>query len=265
MGEKVTYSKSEAVEENTSGNLLSYIEETDFKKVVSSELSNRFELAGLFAQMARYNTLYMISRAGSGHLGSSFSSLDIVSYLYLFHMKSHDRFFSAKGHDAPGLYSVLAALGILPFNLIHKLRRLDGLPGHPDIEIPGMFTNTGSLGMGVSKAKGFLAADDVMDKNKGKVYVMTGDGELQEGQFWESLLSAGRLRNGKLTVIVDHNKIQSDTFVDKVNDLGDLELKFKAFGFELYWASKNTFIFRLICIRLMIEDDLRCHEFSICY
>ena len=86
--------------------------------------------------------------------------------------------------------------------------------------------------MGVSKAKGFLAADDVVGKNNGKVYVMTGDGELQEGQFWESLLSAGRLRNRKLTVIVDHNKIQSDTFVDKVNDLGDLELKFTAFGFE---------------------------------
>lgn len=89
-------------------------------------------------------------------------------------------------HDSPGLYAVHTALNILPFDKIHALRRLDGLPGHPDVGTPGAYTNTGSLGMGVAKAKGFLFADDLMERPAARVYVLTGDGELQEGQFWES-------------------------------------------------------------------------------
>lgn len=232
MGEQVTYSQSEAVEDNTSGNALHHLDKAAFDAVLSANSLDPVKRAELFAQMARYNTLYMVARAGSGHLGSSFSSLDLVSWLYLDRLREGDRYYSSKGHDAPGLYAVLTALGVQPFDWVHKLRRLDGLPGHPVVEIPGMETNTGSLGMGVSKAKGFFAADDLQGRAKGNIYVMTGDGELQEGQFWESLFSAGRLRNGRLTVIVDHNKIQSDTYVADVNDLGDLEAKFRAFGFE---------------------------------
>lgn len=232
MGEQVTYSHSEAVEDNTSGNMLHYLSKSAFDAVLANNTLGDVERTELFAQMARYNTLYMIARAGSGHLGSSFSSLDIVSWLYLNRLCEGDRYYSSKGHDAPGLYAVLTALGVQPFEWVHRLRRLDGLPGHPVVGIPGMVTNTGSLGMGVSKAKGFIAADDLLGGTQGHVYVMTGDGELQEGQFWESLFSAGRLRNGRLTVIVDHNKIQSDTFVKDVNDLGDLEAKFRAFDFE---------------------------------
>ena len=87
--------------------------------------------------MCRLNTLYMIARAGSGHVGSSFSSLDVVSWLYLNELKNDDLYFSSKGHDAPGLYSVLIALGKLPFDKLHGLRRLGGLPGHPDVGVPG--------------------------------------------------------------------------------------------------------------------------------
>lgn len=232
MGEQVAYGQSEAVEANSAGNELRYLDKASFDLVLANKALDPVERTALFAQMARFNTLYMITRAGSGHLGSSFSSLDIVSWLYLNHLREGDRYFSSKGHDAPGLYAVLTALGIQPFEWIHKLRRLDGLPGHPVVDIPGIVTNTGSLGMGVSKAKGFIAADDLTAGKHGHVFVMTGDGELQEGQFWESLLGAGRMRNGRLTVIVDHNKIQSDTYVADVNDLGDLEAKFRAFGFE---------------------------------
>lgn len=232
MGEQVTYGQSEAVEANSAGSELRYLDKAAFENVLAKNAMDPVERAALFAQMARFNTLYMIARAGSGHLGSSFSSLDIVSWLYLNRLQGGDRYFSSKGHDAPGLYSVLTALGVQPFEWVHKLRRLDGLPGHPVVDIPGMVTNTGSLGMGVSKAKGFIAADDLLAGGEGHVFVMTGDGELQEGQFWESLAGAGRMRNGRLTVIVDHNKIQSDTYVRDVNDLGDLEAKFVAFGFE---------------------------------
>lgn len=232
MGEQVTYSQSEAVEDNSSGSHLLYFDKTAFDALLTHKGLSAEERTLLFAQLVRFNTLYMIARAGSGHIGSSFSSLDIVCHLYLNVLTDADRYYSSKGHDAPGLYAVLTAIGILPFEKIHKLRRLGGLPGHPVVEVAGMVTNTGSLGMGVSKAKGFMAADDLLQRGDGRIFVLTGDGELQEGQFWESLLSAGRLRNGRLTVIVDHNKIQSDTFVENVNDLGDLAAKFEAFGFE---------------------------------
>lgn len=232
MGEQVTYSISEAIESSTDGVSISYFSKEAFDLLLQKELSLK-DKTFLFAQMARFNTLYMVARAGSGHLGGSFSSLDIVSWLYLNVLNPNDRYFSSKGHDAPGLYSIHLGLGIIPFEKIHTLRRLGGLPGHPDVDIPGAHTNTGSLGMGISKAKGFMFADQLLNKNPSRIFVLTGDGELQEGQFWESLVSASRLRNGLLTVIVDHNKLQSDTFVSNVSDLGDLDAKFKAFGFDV--------------------------------
>jgi transketolase len=187
----------------------------------------------LFASACRLNALYMIARAGSGHIGSSFSSLDIVAYLQLEELERNgaheDLYFSSKGHDAPGLYAVLLGLGKLPFAQLHQLRQLGGLPGHPDIGTPGIVTNTGSLGMGISKAKGMALARR-MHGDRGRIYVLTGDGELQEGQIWESLISAVRLGLHEITVIVDHNKLQSDSFVEATSPLGDLEAKFRSFG-----------------------------------
>jgi transketolase len=132
----------------------------------------------------------------------------------------------------------MIGLGNLNFSLIHQLRRINGLPGHPDIHTPGIVTNTGSLGMGVSKAKGMILADRIKKINK-NYYVLTGDGELQEGQLWESLISAKNFNMGELTVIIDHNKLQSDTFVYKVSDLGDLEAKFLSFGWKVYRVDGN--------------------------
>jgi transketolase len=199
--------------------------------------------AQLLADACRLNALYMIARAGSGHIGSSFSSLDIVTWLHLEELNRHagrDVYFSSKGHDAPGLYSLLIALGQLPFDRIHRLRQLDGLPGHPDIGTPGMVTNTGSLGMGISKAKGMVLANRLLNK-PGRVYVMTGDGELQEGQIWESLVSAANLGLYEICAIVDHNKLQSDTFVEKTSSLGDLEAKFRSFGWHVERANGHDF------------------------
>jgi transketolase len=201
--------------------------------------SDRVRTAALFATLCRINTLYMIARAGSGHIGSSFSSLDIVTWLYLHELRGledaeatvHDLFFSSKGHDVPGLYAVLIGLGRLPFESIHTLRRLGGLPGHPDVETPGIVTNTGPLGMGVSKAKGMVRAQRLAGR-EGRIFVLTGDGELQEGQFWESLPTAAQAKMGEITAIVDHNKIQSDTWVSSVSDLGDLLAKATAFGWH---------------------------------
>lgn len=223
------------VGEAVAGNLY-YLSKSEFDRVRKLNAS-KSERAALFADMCRLNALYMIARTGSGHIGTTFSSLDIVSTIYLDEMRwqngeSQDVYFSSKGHDVPGLYAVLIGLGLMDFDLIHRLRRLGGLPGHPDRRIPHIATNTGSLGMGVSKAKGMAFANRQFGRDE-QIMVLTGDGELQEGQFWESLASAVRDKMHEITVIVDHNKVQSDTLVSKVSDLGDLDAKVKSFGWHV--------------------------------
>jgi transketolase len=207
------------------------IPQADFARLLASP-GDPAKRTALFAQMARFNALYAIARAGSGHIGSSFSSLDIVSWLYLNVIDADaDIYYSSKGHDSPGFYAVLTGLGRLDFALLHSLRRLGGLPGHPDVQTAGVVCNSGSLGMGISKAKGMIFANRLA-KRTSSVYVLMGDGELQEGQFWESLQGAANARMDELTVIIDHNKLQSDALVSEVSDLGDLEAKLAAFG----WA-----------------------------
>jgi transketolase len=207
---------------------LHFLPYSEFQRVRALRVP-RERRAAIFADMCRLNALYMIARAGSGHIGSSFSSIDIVSWLLLEEMQGGDVYFSSKGHDAPAYYCALIGMGKLDFELNHKLRRIDGLPGHPDIGTPGIVTNTGSLGMGISKAKGMVLANR-LKKKSGRIFVMTGDGELQEGQFWESLVSAVNFGLHEIVAIIDHNKLQSDTFVKNVSDLGDLEAKLRSFG-----------------------------------
>ncbi len=208
-----------------------YVPPAEFERLRTLDADPVFR-ASAFADACRINALSMIMEAGSGHIGTSFSSMDILVWLHLEVLGDGDRYFSSKGHDAPALYSVLTALGRIDFDLVHRLRRLGGLPGHPDVlTTPQVTTNTGSLGMGVSKARGFVLADRLQGRN-GRVFVLTGDGELQEGQFWESLQPTANRGLGEITVIVDHNKLQSDTWVSEVSDLGDLEAKVAAFG----WA-----------------------------
>lgn len=227
---------------------LFFASQAEFSKILTSNAS-KHERASAFATLCRINTLYMIMRAGSGHIGSSFSSMDIVTWIFTNELRQapergefpyQDVYFSSKGHDVPALYSILIALGVIPFGSLHELRRLAGLPGHPDVATPGIAANTGSLGMGISKAKGMVAANRLQGKDQ-RVYVLTGDGELQEGQLWESLISAANREMEELFVIVDHNKIQSDIWVSKTSDLGDLESKFTSFGWHVQRADGHDF------------------------
>lgn len=226
---------------------LSYVPLKEITRIRTS-IKDPFKSCEVLADIFRINTLYMIEKAGSGHIGTSFSSIDIVTWLFTqemvepndFKKKYSDTYFSSKGHDVPALYNVLIGTGRLDFDYIHKLRRLGGLPGHPDVGTPYIVTNTGSLGMGVSKAMGMATAHR-LDGKKGQIYVLTGDGELQEGAFWESLQPAANGHFGEITVIVDHNKIQSDTWVKNVSDLGNLEQKFKAFGWEVARCNGHDF------------------------
>ena len=217
---------------------LVYVPVAEFRRLRDAGLP-AVQTAQAFAALARINTLYMIARAWSGHIGTSFSSLEIMSWLFLNEIRDLDEgpsacdiFFSSKGHDAPALYSVLIGMGLLPEDKADHLRRLHGLPGHPHVETPYIQANTGSLGMGISKAKGMAIANRLQGRPR-RIFVLTGDGELQEGQFWESLASAASRQLSEITVIVDHNKIQSDTWVEQVSDLGDVEAKVRAFGWHV--------------------------------
>jgi transketolase len=225
---------------------LSYVAREGFR-AVREGVSDPIVRAGLIADLCRINTLFMIMQAGSGHIGSSFSSTDIITWLWTEYLRDPngetadaDTYFSSKGHDAPALYSLLIAMEKLGFDLLPKLRQLHGLPGHPDVSTPFIATNTGSLGMGISKAYGIARANRFTGRS-GRIVVMTGDGELQEGQIWESLQPVANERLAEITVIVDHNKLQSDSAVSAVSDLGPIEDKFRAFGWEVRRGDGHDF------------------------
>lgn len=156
----------------------------------------------------RVNILYMIQQAGAGHIGSAFSAVDIMTELYFKEMQEGDIFFSSKGHDVAALYAILIAKGIIPEEELHNYRRPGGLEGHPNINTPGIVTNTGSLGMGLSKAQGMVLARRLQGK-KGRIFVLIGDGEIQEGQISEALRNI--FNNGvrdSIYCIMDANQFQ---------------------------------------------------------
>lgn len=227
---------------------LNLIPREEFKRIWRSNLPD-YEKLALIADMCRANALTAVKIAGSGHLGSSLSAMDIVVFLYYKEMNTvelgidhpdRDIYFSSKGHDVPGLYSVFYSLGILPKEKLLKLRRLGGLDGHPDVGIPGIETNSGSLGMGISKGKGMAFAKRLA-RRKGRIFVLTGDGELQEGQIFEGLQTTAHQSINNLIAIVDHNKVQSDKQVDEITGLGELESKFRNFGWYVRRCDGHDF------------------------
>ncbi|CAN5275739.1 transketolase [soil metagenome] len=220
---------------------LALIPRSDFDRVRAATEGNADARLSLLADMCRLNTLVAIKRAGSGHLGSSFSALDIFVHLLYeelnvaelgFDHPERDVFFSSKGHDAPGLYAALYGLGVIPHEQLLRLRRLGGLDGHPDVGTPGIEANSGSLGMGISKGRGIAWAKWSLGLG-GRVVVMTGDGELQEGQNWEAIQAAAHEALGTLWVVIDRNELQSDKLTEEIVSLGDLEEKLRAFGWDV--------------------------------
>jgi len=212
----------------------------EFDRVRNASI-DKYEKLTLLADMCRANTLAAVKRAGSGHLGSSLSAMEIVIWLYYEEMNTmtvgldspdRDIYFSSKGHDVPGLYATLYAHGVISEDKLLKLRRFGGLDGHPDIGVRGVEANSGSLGMGISKGRGMAWAKNYLGRG-GRVYVLTGDGEWQEGQNFEALQTTSQQRVDNLTVIMDNNKVQSDKLVSEIIELGDLEEKFKAFGWHV--------------------------------
>ena len=225
---------------------LTYVPRVSIAAILGA-VTDPFQRAAILADICRLNTLYMIMQAGSGHIGSSFSAMDLITWLWMEELvktnsgvRGADTYFSSKGHDAPALYALLIGLGRLDDRLLHRLRRIDGLPGHPDVATPFIATNTGSLGMGISKAYGMARAHRCRGSG-GRIVVMTGDGELQEGQIWESLQPVANEGLGEIIAIVDHNKYQSDSTVAAVSDLGAIDDKFTAFGWTVRRGDGHDF------------------------
>ncbi len=194
------------------------------------------------ARIIRRHVVRMIGTAGSGHPGGSLSATDILTVLFFHEMKhkpddpgwpDRDRFILSKGHAAPALYATYAESGYCAIEDLDSLRKL-GSPfqGHPDMRmLPILEASTGSLGQGLSIGIGMALAARIDGRDAG-VYVLLGDGEVQEGQVWEAAMFATHHRIGNLTAIVDYNKQQLDGWIENILEIKPLADKWESFGWH---------------------------------
>lgn len=208
------------------------------------------ELKNIASQVRR-DIIRMVHGCKSGHPGGSLGCADFLTGLYFEIMKidtgfkmdgkNEDLFFLSNGHISPVWYSVLARRGYFPVTELSTFRKLNTrLQGHPTTHegLPGVRVASGSLGQGISVAIGAALAKK-MDGDDRWVFALTGDGELQEGQIWEAVMFAAAKKVDNLIVTVDWNDCQIDGTTQQVLDLGDLEAKFKAFGWEVLHLNGN--------------------------
>lgn len=207
-------------------------------------MTQNFPLSEIASQIRR-DIVRMVNMAGSGHPGGSLSSTDILTALFFSEMnhdpagwsrdgKGRDMFFLSAGHLSPVMYSVLARSGYFPASELASFRKLGSrLQGHPSVErgLPGIHMASGSLGQGLSVACG-AALTKRIDREDNFVFVLTGDGECQEGQIWEAAMFAAHHKLSNLIAITDWNGQQIDGPNDQVMSLGDLKAKWIAFGWD---------------------------------
>jgi transketolase len=156
-------------------------------------------------------------------------------------MPDRDRFIMSKGHGAPALYAVLAEAGYFPKEELKHLRQINSLlQGHPSMKIPGIEIATGSLGMGLSVGNGIAWAGKI-DKKNYHTFVLFGDGELQEGQCWESLMATPEFKLNNVTVIVDRNGLQNDGWIVNEKGIEPLDAKLESFGWEVLKIDGHNF------------------------
>lgn len=195
------------------------------------------------ARQIRRHVVSMIGEAGSGHPGGSLSAADIVTALYFQVMRidpqrpdwpDRDRFVLSKGHAAPVLYAALAERGYFPVEELKTLRKLGSpLQGHPDMrKVAGVEMSTGSLGQGLSAANGMALAGK-LDGRDYRVYVLLGDGEIQEGQIWEAAMAAAHYKLDNVTAFLDYNGLQIDGPVREVMSPEPVIEKWKSFGWDV--------------------------------
>ncbi|TYQ16773.1 UNVERIFIED_CONTAM: transketolase subunit A [Acetivibrio alkalicellulosi] len=200
----------------------------------------------------RKHVIEAVYHAKSGHPGGSLSSADILTALY-FHVmnvdvknpnwEDRDRFVLSKGHCSPVLYGALAEKGFFNKEEIVKFRQADSfLEGHPSMRyVPGVDMSTGSLGQGISTAVGMAIAGK-LDKKNYNVYALLGDGEIQEGQVWEALMSAAHYKLDNLIAFLDHNGLQIDGNITDVMSPEPVVDKFRAFGWNVITIDGHDFV-----------------------
>lgn len=215
---------------------------------------NRTELVDQLKTIARdcrVDILEMLEKAGSGHPGGSLSAIDIITTLFFSEMKmdpknphweDRDRFILSKGHGVPALYAVLSKKGIIPHAELSTLRQVNSrLQGHPDrVLMPVVEASTGSLGQGLSIAQG-IALGLKLQKKPARVFCMMGDGETQEGQPWETAMSAPKFKLNNLVLFIDNNNGQIDGKVTEVMDLEPLADKWRAFRWAVHEINGHSF------------------------
>lgn len=203
------------------------------------------------ARRIRINALKAIHAAKSGHPGGSLSSADILATLYFGElnidpknpkMADRDKFVLSKGHAVPALYAALGERGFYEVNEMMTLRQVGSkFQGHPNMsKVPGIEMSTGSLGQGFSAAVGMAIAGKI-DKNPGRVYALTGDGELQEGIVWEAAMQAAHRKLDNLVAIVDLNGLQIDGKVSEVKCVCPVDEKFRSFGWNVINVDGHNF------------------------
>ena len=196
------------------------------------------------ALVIRRDIIRMIHASQSGHPGGSLSSADIVTALYFHFMRvdprnpawpDRDRFVLSKGHACPVWYSALAERGFFPVDELLTLRQIDGrLQGHPDmLKTPGVDITTGSLGQGLSAGVG-MALGLKHDGRDARVYVIIGDGELNEGQIWEAAMAAAKFNLDNLMTFVDYNNLQLDGWCHEIMPIEPVVDKWRAFNWEVF-------------------------------
>ena len=214
------------------------------------DTNTRANLAATAAQ-ARLLGLEMVYSAASGHLGGSFSAMDILTLLYQRELRvdparpgdpDRDRFVLSKGHCTPALYPTLALRGYFPTAELGQFRAIGGhMSGHAEMHhVKGVDMSTGSLGQGISAAVGMALAGKLDGKDY-RVYALLGDGELDEGQVWEAAMSAAKYRLDNLCAIVDVNGLQIDGPTDQVMPTEPLDQKFAAFGWHVAACDGHDF------------------------
>lgn len=204
-----------------------------------------------FARDVRKEIVKMVATAGSGHPGGSLSSVDLLTVLFCKVMRykaekpdwpERDRFVLSKGHAAPVLYAILAKRGYFPEETLASFRKLGSiLQGHPDSKkVPGVEVSTGSLGQGLSIAGG-MALGLKKQNYPARVFVLLGDGELQEGQVWEAAMAISHFQLNNLVAMVDNNNLQIDGTCQEVMNIYPIADKFKAFGWEVITFNGHDF------------------------
>jgi len=201
----------------------------------------------------RRNILDMVYTAQSGHIGGSLSACDIMTVLFHKCMKhstggvpsgdyeQRDRFVLSKGHVSPVYYSVLSQIGFIPKKELKTFRKLTSrLQGHPSLNCPGVEVATGSLGQGLAMGCG-IALSLKLDKNPANVFVLMGDGEMQEGSVWEALMQIPHRKLDNLVAIIDRNRLQIDGCTETVMPLDNLSNKLKAFNWKVLEIDGHDF------------------------